>query len=106
VTDLEMTQLCAEAMGNTISTDRISRAVAGPLGVWTNEHGHYDPLHSDAQCFALVKQFKLCITFIVPARPGQQWMASFCNDELRTAYGGSDDLNRAIVECVAKMSEP
>jgi hypothetical protein len=101
MTDLEMVRLCAEAMGYTRIGDGDSHGL-----VVRNNLGHhlYSPLHDDAQAMALVKRFKLGITFIDPARPGKQWMASFCNDDLRTAYGGSDDLNRAIVECVARMS--
>jgi hypothetical protein len=66
----------------------------------------YDPLHDDAQAMALVKKFGLDIgEFSAPIGRGD-WGVS------RSALGWSVDwsgrnsnLNRAIVECVAKMQQ-
>lgn len=100
MTDLEMTKLCAKAMGNTVSTDRIARAVAGQLGVWTHEHGHYYPLHSDVQAMALLKRFRPIID-----RDESFWYVTLPIAEGAASpwQGEHEDLNRAIVEAVAKM---
>jgi hypothetical protein len=85
MTDLEMTKLCAEAMGIVQSMH------VNEDGLWT-----YYPLHDDAQAMALVKKFHLECYW-----NGSVWGVldgpSGCAHELR------GDLNRAIVECVAKM---
>lgn len=102
--DLEMTRLCAEAMG---------WKVKGPATQWVSWKSHkcavcasndkggdhiWDPLHDDAQAMALVKKFKLTIGFDIVSN---QWTAI---SEHGQAYDGdSCSINRAIVECVAKM---
>jgi len=94
MTDLEITKLCAEAMG---------LRVVKQLGVmrFPNtqfEDSLYDPLHDDAQAMALVKRFHLNI--------GQttQGVKVFTRP-LKGGFHEADnaDLNRAICECVAKM---
>ena len=62
--------------------------------VWTAD-GCYDPLHDDAQAMALVKKFRLLVD-------GGNAMWCVHGD---TAGSGriDDDLNRAIVGCVAQM---
>jgi len=104
MTDLELTKACAEAMGYTVNTNRISRAVANTLGVWTNEHGHYYPLFSDVQAMAMVKKFRLCIHY-------EDGLDMWCSDgtvaanNLQEPVVYNADLNRAICECVAKIKE-
>ena len=86
MTDLEMTKLCAEAMEFVPP----QRSVAGLP---------WNPLVHDAQAMALVKKFKLRIgqphpeteKWFVWARRSSRFRAS------------SESLNRAIVECVAKI---
>jgi hypothetical protein len=76
MSDIEMVRLCAEAMGlwfghsKSDESDNLYVSSTGTVGPWEV----YNPIHDDAHCFALVKQFKLGITFIDPARPGKQWM--------------------------------
>ena len=94
MTDLEMTKLCAEAMGYKIvypNDASLPIAIESELGA-----GLYNPLHDDAQAMALVKRFKPYIGYAPPEyhvhiREGNYW-------------GQSEDLNRAIVECVTKLA--
>ena len=95
MTDLEMMRLCAGAMGienwrvgleewsDGLSCGFSSPPVSRP----------YDPLHDDAQAMALVKKFELNIL-----RQSNSWTVM-----RRRKGSGNSDLNRAIVECVAKM---
>lgn len=92
MTDLEMTRLCAEVMG--AMTTRYEGL--HPAGV--KVHGDYNPLEDDAQAMELLKRFKLELT---PNRHHGGWWVSATR--LKDANGNAD-LNRAIVECVAKMA--
>ena len=86
MTDLEITKLCAEAMGGE--------------GFAYDEFGpKYDPLHDDAQAMALVKKFELSVEFSDEFHTNSDW--AVCRGTTIQAY--SRDLNRAICECVAKM---
>lgn len=64
----------------------------------------YDPLHDDAQAMALVKRFVLCIQppQFVRNKQWHVWSDHFAKGA-STASGNSTDLNRAIVECVARL---
>lgn len=97
MTDLEMTRLCAEAMGD-------GEAIARP---WPRDGGTptcyvligrdetYDPFHDDAQMVALVKKFNLGLNPPDPGTGDNEWMIGYeCARNI--------DLNRAVVECVAK----
>lgn len=120
--DLTITRLCAEAMGY-LHTPDVERAdsypavqLIAPETGWKHEEPHflliecpsegaypkYDPLHDDAQAMALVKKFELCLTSMKPEYPA--WMVESVDSnnrfDVRTMH---DDLNRAIVECVANM---
>lgn len=87
MTDLEMTRLCAEAMGLQHFVDH--------EGVWLRMEVKYDPLHNDAQAMALVKKFRL----VIDRTDDGRWMLpSVSPGDVVNA-----DLNRAICECVAKM---
>jgi len=79
VTDLEMTRLCAEALG-------------------VNPEYRWNPLHDDAQAMALVKKMDLSID-----RGGQQTASPWWCARNGTIRRVNADLNRCIVECVAKM---
>jgi len=104
MTDLEITRLCAEAMGYTYRiqnrNDHYSEAV------YITQHGddcfRYNPLHDDAQAMALVKKFQMDVDFCT-----NQWRASWYNvrgkECTRWKQAVNNDLNRAICECVAKM---
>ena len=92
MTDLEMTLLCAEAMGyDNASGDTVSEFGCRIYMTWT----YYNPLHDDAQAMALVKKLRIGIS---PYFKGDVWCISTLEIDV-----DSTDLNRAIVECVAKM---
>jgi hypothetical protein len=98
MTDLEITKACAEAMG--LLGGDTGYALLGRM-----ENHPYDPLHDDGQAMALVKNMEL---WIQPPRqghltapPSDYWFVA------HSAKGGDSrnaDLNRAICECVAKLS--
>lgn len=60
----------------------------------------YDPLHDDAQCFALVKRFRLDILDL-----RAEWTVRYNNDEDAQDWEmvQDADLNRAICLCVAQL---
>ena len=87
MTDLEITRLCAEAMGYHYMND-----TGTPAMILTQE-GLYRPLHDDAQAMALVKKFNLHIG---------KWDSGWAC-EYRGQVSTNADLNRAICECVAKL---
>jgi hypothetical protein len=99
MTDLEMTRLCAEAMGITGWLTEDDPMV-------TNEQGEfiepYDPLHDDAQAMALVKKFALILE--PDGLPAKEWAVHvWYTADIRWGVVTNKYLNRAIVECVAKM---
>jgi hypothetical protein len=83
--DLEMTKLCAQAMG----------------WVKTEKGDDFDPLHDDAQAMALVKKFELTIIRLY-SQDDPTWLVS-TPGWVNKFESKHSDLNRAIVECVAKM---
>lgn len=92
MTDLEITKLCAEAMGYAatkhLSLENVIYAI------------DYEPLENDAQAMALVKKFNLNISRI---RPNIEWGVEKWGIEYLEQSTYSKDLNRAICECCAKM---
>lgn len=98
MTDLEIMKLCAEAMRFT--------AEVGAGRVWIRTSGDlpptmYAPLHDDAQAMALVKRFGL--TIIRNEEGAEAWSVGAMGLDVSPHDVDDDDLNRAIVECVAKM---
>lgn len=97
MTDLELTKLCAGAIENCHEFDG---------KIWEKRsygvHWIYNPLSDDAQAMTLVKKFKLEGRHS-DARKGfsGEWLVTPSYQVEPFAY--SDDLNRAICECVAKM---
>ena len=95
MTDLEMTKLCESAMGlNGVEEDARRKRLDG---AWrTHQETEYDPIYNNAQAMMLVKKFgihigsdsELGVWIAVTEHPHQ---------------AQDKDLNRAIVECVAKM---
>ena len=87
--DMEMTKLCAAALGfkivYTVQSD-LPLCIESAKGA-----GVFDPLKFDADAMALVKHFKLPMRFEY-----ERW-------EVANQWGEHADLNRAIVEAVAKM---
>lgn len=106
MTDLELTKLCAEAMGYAIVED--FHGFVPPVNgiqVEIDKSGversiRYNPISDDAQAMALVKKFKLSIHFDT----GLWWVRWLKNIDIGEYQSLEDqDLNRAICECVAKM---
>ena len=95
MTDLELTKLCAEAMGYL--PKEWSQSIKVPEQLLCDGR-LYDPLHDDAQAMALVKKFKLR-SICVNDNGSDNWSVS--RGFMESAM--NPDLNRAIVECVAKM---
>ena len=94
MTDLELTKKCAEAMGYKITL----RNTRDDKPYWQHDVNAqaYEPLVDGAEAMALVK--KLALDIYAP-RKDFHWIvgtASITRVE-------NTDLNRAIVECVAKL---
>jgi hypothetical protein len=90
MTDLKITQLCAEAMGYDFKGK-------------APDPRCYSPLNDDAQCMALIKRFHLNIGQL---SQGVKVFTAFIPG--REIYEADDyDLNRAVCKCIAKkqMSE-
>ena len=107
MTDLEMTRLCAEAMGLRYQTGYDSKAeYADSICLYDSGsnlwHTVYDPLHDDAQAMALVKRFGL---FLGKFSKGDYWCVETHARFEELYHYRSDDLNRAIVNCVARMQK-
>lgn len=96
--DLEITKLCAEAMGFEYHSAISEHASHLLLRATNGSYGKkYDPLHDDAQAMALVKKFGLQIRLT-----NQSWHVWDADD---SGCVLCKDLNRAICECVAKMQQ-
>lgn len=99
MTDLEMTKICADAMGVEVVP---STSVDGGWATVLNQNcgDFYDPLHDDAQAMALLKKFRLWVHCEEHHSNGTKpWCVQDADTE---EYFVNDDLNRAIVECVVK----
>ena len=100
MTDLEITKLCAEAMDVLVEEEYWAGIGAKVLvtSEWDENYQcrcRYDPLHNDDQAMALVKKFTLQVWMPVNG----VWEAIWPHH----AKARSESINRAIVECVAKM---
>lgn len=94
MTDLELTKRCAEKMGHeffAVTLDGVT--------IQTKKNGKFNPLRDDVQAFALVKKLELSID--APQIDGL-W---YVTDYETGAMADNENLNRAIVECVAKLPE-
>ena len=102
MTDLEITRLCAEAMGYTICGAQEPSTVFYPHPNGSAVICVYNPLHDDAPAMALVKKFHLHIgkTLRTPDDLRGKWIVSNTD---KWVSEPTSDLNRAICECVAKM---
>lgn len=117
MSDLEMTKLCARAMGlSNIHTGHTEwEEGVGPTTPETVFAGgeEYWPLSYDPQCMAMIRQFDMTIERDDSARRiGDNrecfGVTIFVARDKRKGYDTyivrkSPTLNRAIVECVAKM---
>ena len=90
--DLEITRLCAQAMGYEL-----------PGNEWAvNAPDYYHPLGDDAQAMALIKQQKLAFYWRYRVVTEPRWEVS---DMKGDHLSFSKDLNRAICLCVANMQK-
>jgi len=96
--DLEMTKLCAEAMGSQVVED--DGFLWGANDMWREQY--YSPLTDDAQAMALVKKLRVTIGHDGLGKWIVEWWPAHQSLYPRHETEGAD-LNRAIVECVAKM---
>ena len=97
MSDLEITRLCAAAMGIPVFED----AEIGGHIYSSLDGDTYNPLHDDMQAMALVKKMQL---FIMPEHEGLAWLVSDKNDH-EQFQAGDDDLNHAICEVCAKLQQ-
>ena len=95
MTNLEITKLCAAAMGIRWHEGKDGKIHDhSPIGGFAT----YDPLHDDAHAMVLVKKFRL----LIQPLPGA-WAVTEHKHPPR--WSEDTDLNRAICECVAKMQQ-
>ena len=94
MTDLEITKLCAEAMGYRLN-------IVGDYCYLPSDR-EWNPLHDDAQAMAMVKRFRLDVSGVYA-----KWQACKVRGDFSgtLAEAMADDLNRAICECVARMQQ-
>jgi hypothetical protein len=115
MSDLEITKACAMAMGMCVVEARIDTYHGSRVRAFPVRTDHqaapsailYDPLHDDAQAMELVKKFILDANWSWGAK---KWCAVSWGEQTddrgtdMLAEAQSTDLNRAICECVAKLS--
>jgi hypothetical protein len=94
LTDEEMTKLCAEAMGLSTWLD-----ARGILCLHDSMCSEYEPLYDDWQAMALMKRFMISIDWYVD---GEATVVLPTTDTTPSIHVDGP-LNRAVVECVAKM---
>ena len=75
------------------------REIEGDLWTDVDEVVLYDPLHDDAQAMAMVKKFRIKCAPIIN-RNQKTWWACY---EANYTNVESENLNRAICECVAAL---
>jgi hypothetical protein len=113
MTDLEMTKLCAEAMGYQQRDDSEDLvcwdykphehmiSVVDPSAPPIRSVLDYDPLCRDEQAMALVKRCRLSIN--AANKEYQVWPTCVEGEAAGKSCTFNADINRAIVGCVAKM---
>lgn len=126
MTDIEMTKLCALAMGwkhlGAVGVEPPKRGEPDPKGLWCMSGGNDwwmnpdgynvcapcsgipDPLQDSAHALALVKRLGLTIDPQEDVAPFT-WrvVVALYGDWNKQIYSEGQDLNRAIVECAAKL---
>ena len=106
MTDLEITKLCAKAMGLREIPYRAGQPHAPhPESALRMAEGRkathwYDPLHNDAQMVALVKKLFIEIFVDGPAGRSEDWTWTA---RIGDCITHGHDLNRAVCTCAAQM---
>lgn len=92
MSDIEMIELCRISIESTRYIDCD----------YCEEHAkEYNPLRFDEQAMALAKKFAIDMAH---SRILGEWHVICCDENsIVKSQGANADLNRAIVECVAKM---
>lgn len=112
LSDLEITKLCAEAIGYEHINVENRRGIGTDTGIWVGYSSEgdmsiYDPLRNnafgDAQCFALMKRFAHSMDKN-PEYLGGEYFVSMSNGNTQ-ASGRGNNLTRLICECVARMQD-
>lgn len=98
MTDLEMTNLCAEALGIEDRHDSLHEFKF--IGNKWYEH-NWNPLHNDEQAMALVKKFHPTMQYNALTKVWSVWIPGVSPEP--SAW--NEDLNCAIVECVARLQK-
>lgn len=104
MTDLEITNLCAKAMGWRPAGTRkdFDRVKAIPVEQFPGApHYQYAPLADGNACMTFVKKFRLSINSY--NKEYQVWPTGIEQGAAGKACSFDADLNRAICLCVAKM---
>lgn len=99
MTDLEITKLCAEAMGEVVSEYEGYFFFAGSAYPAAQRNTHYNPLVNDAQTMALVKKF------LLPVGYNGGWGCVKLDKDGMLICGAYHypSLNRAVCVVVAEM---
>lgn len=106
MTDLEITKVCAKAMGHRPYTENGVPQNSSDHSIYIIDerdeavYRNYDPLNNDAECMALVKKFRLETS----SYDDGGWLVRNCGFERKEIAVSSKDLNRAICKCVANRS--
>ena len=103
MTDLEITRLCAEAMGYS-KIIRLGDAVHDARGFSSTVRTRpepYLPLTNDAQAMMLVKKFQMRLQE-PEGETDKRWRVTIWDPK---HVSKDADLNHAICECVAKMEQ-
>lgn len=102
MTDLEITKACAIAMGygdDGPANKWLAYKVSECAILGRNEKGGhtiFNPLHDDAQCFALIERLEVSVQ-----RAPSGWHAWI---QLEPVQAENADLKRAVGECVAQLT--
>jgi hypothetical protein len=106
MTDLEMTKLCAEAIGLVPAEGEFrDRDIWGQKtelspGVYMTRYLPYDPLNDGVQAMTLLERFNLSVTWFTS---GDAEVTHYAPPQDIADVRTEGPLKRAIVECVAKM---
>lgn len=98
MTDLEMTKLCAQAMDFPETRHPLNIPITPPA-IYIEGGFFYSPLRDDAQAMALLRKFPMDV---FADRGTPFWRVRIAADHNK-GYAMADDINRAIVECVAML---
>lgn len=103
---LDLTKACARAMGIKVEIKALRGTVMRYWFMDSHVEKIYDPLYDDAQALGLVKMHGLWVSRTMNGWDQDYWHVTSnrtCPPIFEAAH--RTDLNRAICECVAKMTE-